>query len=50
MHQNVFTLLVSFAGSYSKDEPNFPQENKLFFTENQGAKKVSFTACQSGKL
>ena len=24
MHKNVFTLAVSFKGSYTADEPNFP--------------------------
>ena len=29
MHKNVFTLPVSFAGSYTKDKPNLPTENNL---------------------
>ena len=29
MHKNVFTLPVRFTGSYTEDEPNFPQENNL---------------------
>ena len=29
MHKNVFTLSVSFTGSYTKDEPNFPLQNNL---------------------
>ena len=27
MHKNVFLLPESFTGSYTKDEPNFPQQN-----------------------
>ena len=27
MHKNVFTLLLSFIGSYTKDELNFPRQN-----------------------
>ena len=29
MHKNVFTFSVSFTGSYTKDEPNFPLQNNL---------------------
>ena len=29
MHRNVFTLPVSFTGSYTEDEPNFPWQNNL---------------------
>ena len=29
MHKNVFTLPVSFTGSYALDEPNFPWQNNL---------------------
>ena len=29
MHKNVFTLPMSFIGSYTKDEPNFPRQNNL---------------------
>ena len=29
MHKNVFTLPVSFTGSYTEDKPNFPQQNNL---------------------
>ena len=29
MHKNVFTLPVSFAGSYTEDEPNFPRPNNV---------------------
>ena len=29
MHKNVFTLAVSFKGSYTADEPNFPLRNNL---------------------
>ena len=29
MYKNVFTLNVSFTGSYNEDEPNFPQQNNL---------------------
>ena len=27
MHNHVFTLPVSFTGSYTEEEPNFPQRN-----------------------
>ena len=27
MHKNVLTLLLSFIGSYTKDELNFPRQN-----------------------
>ena len=27
MHKNVFTLPVSFTGSYTEEEPNFPRQN-----------------------
>ena len=36
MHKNVFTFLVSFTGSYTDDEPNFPWQNNLILQ-----KKVS---------
>ena len=36
MHKNVFTLPVSFTGSYTEDEPNFPRKNNLILR-----KKVS---------
>ena len=26
MHKNILTLPVSFTGSFTKDEPNFPQK------------------------
>ena len=29
MHKNVFTLPMSFTGSYTEDEPNFPRQNNL---------------------
>ena len=29
MHKNVFTIPVSFTGSYTEDELNFPRQNKL---------------------
>ena len=29
MHKNVFTLPVSFTGSYIEDEPGFPRQNHL---------------------
>ena len=29
MDKNVFTLPVSFASSYTEDEPNFPRQNNL---------------------
>ena len=28
MHKNAFMLPVSFTGSYTKDEPKFPQQKK----------------------
>ena len=34
MHKNVFTLSMSFTGSYTKDEPNFPQQNNLILQKN----------------
>ena len=30
-HKNVLMLAVSFRGSYTKDEPNFPQQNNVIF-------------------
>ena len=35
MHKNVFTILVSFKGSYSETEPNFPQQNNLILLYEQ---------------
>ena len=29
MHKNVFTLPVSFTGSYTENKPNFPRQNDL---------------------
>ena len=29
MHKNIFTLPMSFTGSYTEDEPNFPRQNNL---------------------
>ena len=29
MHKNIFTVPVSFAGSYTEDKPNFPRRNNL---------------------
>ena len=29
MHKNSFTLPMSFTGSYTEDEPNFPWQNNL---------------------
>ena len=29
MHKNVFTLRVSFTGSYTENKPNFPRQNDL---------------------
>ena len=29
MYKNGFTLMVSFTGSYTEDEPNFPLQNNL---------------------
>ena len=41
MHKNVFTLNVSFTGSYNDDEPNFPQQNNLTLqTKVTGVDKV----------
>ena len=41
MHKNVFTFLVSFTGSYTEDEPNFPQQNNLILQKKvSGADKV----------
>ena len=31
IHKNVLMLAVSFRGSYTKDEPNFPQQNNVIF-------------------
>ena len=28
-HKNVFTLHVSYIGSYTEDEPDFPRQNNL---------------------
>ena len=36
MHKNVFTLPVSFTGSYTEDEPHCPWQNNLILQ-----KKVS---------
>ena len=36
MHKNVFTIPVSFTGSYTEDELNFPRQNNLILQ-----KKVS---------
>ena len=35
-HKNVFTIPVSFTGSYTEDELNFPRQNNLILQ-----KKVS---------
>ena len=41
MHKNVFTFLVSFTGSYTEDEPNFPRQNNLILQKKvSGADKV----------
>ena len=29
MHKNVLMLPVNFRGSYTEDEPNFPQQNNV---------------------
>ena len=29
MHKNIFMSPMSFSGSYTEDEPNFPQQNSL---------------------
>ena len=41
MHKNAFTLPVSFTGSYSEDEPNFPWQNNLILQKKVlGVNKV----------
>ena len=41
MHKNVFTLPVSFTGSYSEDEPNFPWKNNVILQKRvPGINKV----------
>ena len=41
MHKNVSTLPVSFKGSYTEDEPNFPRQNNLILQKNvPGVDKV----------
>ena len=41
MHKNVFTLPVSFTGSYTEDEPNFPRKNNLILQKKvSGVDKV----------
>ena len=41
MRKNVFTLLVSFSGSYTEDEPNFPRQNSLILKKKvSGVDKV----------
>ena len=43
MHKNVFTLPVSFAGSYTEDEPNFPRRNNAISQKMCGVnKRVNF--------
>ena len=40
MHKNVFTFLMSFTGSYTDDEPNFPWQNNLILQKKaSGADK-----------
>ena len=41
MHKNVFMLPVSFIGSYTKDEQNFPQQNNVILKKMlSGREKV----------
>ena len=41
MHKNVFTLPVSFTGSYTEDEPNFPWQNNVILQKRvPGINKV----------
>ena len=41
MHKNVFTLPVSFTGSYTRDEPNVPRQNNLILQKKvSGVDKV----------
>ena len=41
MHKNVFTLPVSFTGSYTEDEPNIPWQNNVILQEKvSGIDKV----------
>ena len=41
MHKNVFTLPVSFTGSYSEDEPNFPWQNNVILQKRVPGIKVA---------
>ena len=41
MHKNIFTLPVSFKGSYTDDEPNFPRQKTLILQKKvSGVNKV----------
>ena len=41
MCKNGFTLTVSFTGSYTEDEPNFPLQNNLILQKKvSGADKM----------
>ena len=41
MRKNFFTLPVSFSGSYTEDEPNFPRQNNLILKKKvSGVDKV----------
>ena len=43
MHKYVFTLPVTFAGSYTEDEPNFPRRNNAISQKMCGVnKRVNF--------
>ena len=43
MHKKVLTLPVSFTGSYTEDEPNFPQQNNLVLQKKvSGVDKVVY--------
>ena len=42
MHKNVFTLPVSFTGSYAEDEPNFPRQNNARVWHRQGSEFQGF--------
>ena len=45
MYKNGFTLMVSFTGSYTEDEPNFPLQNNLSLQKKVSGvdKVVNFT-------
>ena len=47
MHKNVFTLPVSFTGSYTKYEPNIPWQNNVILQKTVSGvdKIVNFNDC-----